>query len=130
METSARNIEIVDGTIAALSNPADRLGVYNRMRLTQLPALQPGLEGDTARVPPRSGNQHLSESPRGRGNWLDSVFHADGDRFTETFERPVLVVTNLHGESIFPAFQLKFHTIGTVTEMHPRISRRNDLAGR
>ena len=55
METSARNDEIVDGTIAALSNPADRLGVYNRMRLTQLPALQPGLEGDTARVPPEAG---------------------------------------------------------------------------
>jgi len=55
METSARNVEIVDGTIAALSNPADRLGVYNRMRLTQLPALQPGFEEDTARVPPEAG---------------------------------------------------------------------------
>lgn len=42
---------------------------------------------------------------------LDAVFHPDRDRLAEPFNRPVLVVTDLHAEPVLAPLQLHFHAV-------------------
>ena len=104
------------------TRPARRPG--QRARKVSQPAVEQRL-GPAVAIGARHSRVNRCLSDR-----LDAVFHPDRDRLAEPFDRPVLVVTDLHAEPVLAPLQLHLHAVRTVAKMGPGVRGRDDLAGR